>query len=183
MLHRNRNMIFNLLTIIYLIGYVYSEMCLVSPYQRGGLVPDDQLNSEHSPACNVRNTYENGTDPGKPPCYGRSKSDERITQFIGRNALQVFIAQKIQDWYNPANPGNFTFNLLQYNGDNKAPSFVKTFGSIPDTNSSKEFYQINATIPSNLSQDHYVVQAIYYTNTAVNGTTINFYQCADVEEL
>lgn len=94
--------------------------------------------------------------------------------------MQVFIAQKIQDWYNPAMPGNFTFNLFKFNGDNVSPSLVETLGSIPDTNSSKEFYQLNATVPGNLDQDHYVVQAIYFTNTKVNGTTINFYQCADV---
>lgn len=41
----HRNMIFNLLTIIYLIGYVNAEMCLLNPYQRGGLVPDEQLNA------------------------------------------------------------------------------------------------------------------------------------------
>ena len=41
----HRNMILNILTITYLIGYVYSEMCLLNPYQRGGLVPDEQLNS------------------------------------------------------------------------------------------------------------------------------------------
>ena len=45
-----------------------------------------------------------------------------FTQFIDRNALQVIIAQKIQDWFNPINPGNFISNLLQFNGDNIAPT-------------------------------------------------------------
>ena len=166
--------------ITYFIGYVLSEMCLLNPYQRGGLVPDAQLNEDGAPACDVRNTYENATNPGKAPCYGRSKSDERITQFIGRNALQVMIAQKNKDWFNPQNPGNFTFNLWAYLGDDNYKK-VHEFGSIPDTNLTKEFYQINATIPNDLTQEHYVVQTIYYTNTKdVNGTVVQFIQCADV---
>eukprot|EP00484_Ammonia_sp_Unknown_P003252 CAMPEP_0197074924 /NCGR_PEP_ID=MMETSP1384-20130603/211350_1 /TAXON_ID=29189 /ORGANISM="Ammonia sp." /LENGTH=175 /DNA_ID=CAMNT_0042513765 /DNA_START=23 /DNA_END=550 /DNA_ORIENTATION=- len=161
------------------VGYAYGEMCLLLPYQRGGLVPDDELNADGAAACNIRNTYENGTNAGSAPCYGRSNDDERIDQFIGRNAEQVMIAQKNKDWFNSANPGNFTFNLWSWNGGDM--KFVKTLNSTKDTNSTKEFYQVTVLIPSVDQDEHYVVQAIYFTNTKdENGTVVNFYQCSDV---
>ena len=89
------------------------------------------------------------------------------------------VAQKNKDWYNPSDPGKFTFVLWAYNGGNY--TFVSDLGSIADTNSTQEFYEIAATIPGNLTQDHYTVQAMYYTNTKdENGTVVVFYQCADV---
>eukprot|EP00486_Rosalina_sp_Unknown_P007667 CAMPEP_0201582200 /NCGR_PEP_ID=MMETSP0190_2-20130828/81723_1 /ASSEMBLY_ACC=CAM_ASM_000263 /TAXON_ID=37353 /ORGANISM="Rosalina sp." /LENGTH=105 /DNA_ID=CAMNT_0048021643 /DNA_START=21 /DNA_END=335 /DNA_ORIENTATION=+ len=100
-----------LVLLVSFIGYVFGHMCMMNPYQRGGLVPDETLNTLGADACGNANIYKNGTKNGVPPCYGQSNDDERITNFIGRNAEQPMLVYKNVDHYNKTNPGNFTWNL------------------------------------------------------------------------
>eukprot|EP01084_Bolivina_argentea_P198364 339690_1 len=157
---------FSLLCCALMIGLTFGHMCMVSPYQRGGVVSD--INTIEAPECDNSN-YNNGTSPGKSPCYHEDKSDERIAQFIGRGAEQIFVMQKNHDHFNKSNPGNFTWNLWGYNTATGTYSFEKMLGSIPDTqtNGAQAFYQITAHVPS-VEEEHYVVQGIYYTNNYYN---------------
>ena len=74
------------IVLLSIFGYVFGHMCMLNPYQRGGLVPDDTLNSPTAKDCANANIKSDGTSNGDPPCYSQSNDDERITNFIGRNA-------------------------------------------------------------------------------------------------
>eukprot|EP00485_Elphidium_margaritaceum_P008386 CAMPEP_0202691818 /NCGR_PEP_ID=MMETSP1385-20130828/6418_1 /ASSEMBLY_ACC=CAM_ASM_000861 /TAXON_ID=933848 /ORGANISM="Elphidium margaritaceum" /LENGTH=176 /DNA_ID=CAMNT_0049347271 /DNA_START=92 /DNA_END=622 /DNA_ORIENTATION=- len=170
-----------LLFVIATIASVFGEMCLLSPYQRGGLVPDHELDMG-GPECNIRNVYPNGTDSGSPPCYSRSNDDERISGFIGTSAEQIMVVTKNgrEQWYNAARPGNFSFELYEFHGNDKL-TFIKELGNIRDTNNTRGLYQMNSTIPKVQAEEHYVVRAVYYTNSKDEaGNEVQFIQCADV---
>ena len=158
-------------------------MCALNPYQRGGIVNGTELNSNGTTQCGNVNVIANGSSNGIEPCYGQYNDDERITNFIGRNANQPMMVYKNLDHYNGSNPGNFTWNLYSYNTATDVYTFVKYLGSQYDTDTkgAHASYQITATIPDNLEGEHYVIQTIYYTNTHIWNTSdiVNFYQCAD----
>jgi hypothetical protein len=142
-----------------LLAVSYGHMCLINPYQRGGIVDvDSWANSD----CG----YETA------PCGGTG-SDERVRYFIVEDATWYFVMVKNLQHYSKSNPGNFTINLLD-NDEN----FVATIGSTPDTSDPEgTLYQISATTPSGLtSGDSYSIQGIYYSNNA----SLTFYQCADI---
>lgn len=137
---------------------------MLNPYQRGGIVPDEQLNNQGDIACGNANIHSNGSQNGVWPCYGQYNDDERITSFIGRNAYQPMLIYKNIDHYNASNPGNFTWNLFEYNVQTDVYKFIKEMASTPDTSSGPlTDYNTIAIIPDNLQGEHYVVQTIYYT--------------------
>jgi hypothetical protein len=143
----------------FLMAVSYAHMCMVNPYQRGGVVDVD--------------TWDNA-DCGytEAPCGGQG-SDERVRYFIVEDALWYFVMVKNVQHYNAGSPGNFTINLLD-NDEN----FVATIGSTKDTSDPEgTLYQISATTPTGLtSGDSYAIQGIYYSNNA----SLTFYQCADI---
>jgi len=142
-----------------LVSFCYAHMCMLNPYQRDG--PVDAINTVGASACGLTT----------PPCGGTSP-DEVIKEIVSDNNQWAFVMQKNLNHFNSANPGNFTVNVL-----NAQMTFVDHIGSVPDTNlTSLSFYQLYTKIPTNLlAGDHYIIQAIYFTN---HGN--NYYQCSDV---
>eukprot|EP01084_Bolivina_argentea_P147076 257373_1 len=92
-----------------------SHLCSLNPYQRGGMVSDSELSVRGAIECYNPDVGANGQSTGSWPCYKMTTDDERISNFIGRNARQIMFAQKNLDHYNPNNPGNFTWNLFTFN--------------------------------------------------------------------
>ena len=94
------------------------------------------------------------------------------------------LVYKNGEHYNASNPGNFTWNLYDYNPQTDKYKFVKRLGWKPDLKTGPLVdFNVVAIIPDNLEDEHYVVQTIYYTNSYVyNSTkeTTSFYQCSDV---
>ena len=116
-------------------------MCMLNPYQRGGVVDVDSF-------ANGDCAYETG------PCGGKGE-DERVRYFIEEDTTWYFVMVKNLNHYSAGNPGNFTINLLD-NDEN----FVATIGSTPDTSDPEgTIYQVNDKTPTGLtSGDSYVIQ-------------------------
>mmetsp|Transcript_5779 Transcript_5779/g.9673 ORF Transcript_5779/g.9673 Transcript_5779/m.9673 type:complete len:180 (+) Transcript_5779:48-587(+) len=162
--------------------HVLGHMCALSPYQRGGIVPDEDLNNVGQAQCGNANVNSTGAPNGIAPCYGQSRDDERITNFIGRGAYQPMVVYKNEQHYNADNPGNFTWNLYEFNTATDEYKFITTLGSKRDTdNGDLTNFQIEPEIPFGLNGEHYVVQSIYYTNQKIYANTTTFFvQCSDV---
>ena len=158
---------------------VYGHMCMIYPYQRGGQVSD--INVIEAPECDNSNYNQSLM----APCYKENNAAETVPQYIdGHDSKQVMIQQKNHDHYNASNPGNFTWNLYSYQLSTKRYYFVRTLGSVPDTdtNGSQALYQLIVQVGhlTKASDFQYVIQGVYYTNNYYNGIQYNFYQCADV---
>merc|ERR1719245_1551956 len=140
----------------------FGHMCLLSPYQRPGMVNSTELSTPGAAEC--------GRTTG--PCGGVSNG---ILNALIMSETSTIVLEKNLDHFNKDKAGNFTVSLWSDKGE-----FIRTLGSVmDDARPSGSIYQVPVPVPHEGGESKFIIQAVYYTNNP--NAPAAFYQCADVE--